>query len=160
MLVSLLFMAPIAVWAASVIDPVEEAACVVVVEPTSGDRFRIEEVQARLSSASVSDCERDLLEFDVLPGDTVSIDDVPGDADRYQIPFSVGATSNSASASLFLHYYGEDAIEQNTAARAESTTESKNGLTLTASEREALKVTIMTQMVVVMQRIIFLFGLL
>ncbi len=155
-LVPLFFLAPIAVWAASVIDPVEEAACVVVVEPTSGDRFKIEEVRARLSYMTPSQCERDLLEFDVLPGDTVSIDDVPGTADQYVIPFSVGATSNSANASLFLHYYGEAAEAFDSDVAAESST----GLKLGASERESLRVAIMTQMVVVMQRIIFLYSLL
>ncbi len=155
-LVSLLFLAPIAVWAAPVIDPVEEAACVVVVEPASGDRFRIEEVRARLSYATPSECERDLLDFDVLPGDTVSIDDVPGSADQYEIPFSIGATSNTSNASLFLHYYGEDAVGLD----AETTTKPSIGLKLSANERESLKITIMTQMVVVMQRIIFLYSLL
>lgn len=155
-LVSLLFLAPVAAWAAPVIDPVEEAACVVVVEPSSGDRFRIEEVRARLSYATPGECERDLLEFDVLPGDTVSIDDVPGSADQYEIAFSIGATSNSSNASLFLHYYGEDAVALDAAAATESST----GLKLSASERESLRITIMTQMVVVMQRIIFLYSLL
>jgi hypothetical protein len=68
---------PMMTTAAPVIDPVEEVACVVMVTPTSGDRFRIDDVESRFSYATAGECQQDLLEFDVLPGDTVTIDDVP-----------------------------------------------------------------------------------
>lgn len=144
---------PFIAFAATTVEPVENAACAVLVTHQAQSTYVVNEIVSGSAYFSDNNCLVDLTDAGVALGGTITLSGVSTQHERYRVPVSVDVvTSASGNDKVTIHYYASDAVPI-----GEEGVSIPPSTGLTATEREALRMAIYEKMIVVLSRLVFLY---